>query len=332
MLLIFPIYGIPASGKTTIIRQVVEKLLDQHKEKKISSVKVIELDELLEATDSPFEISTWFDARQQFFKLIADEIEKRLCCENQNESIQIIFAVDNLPLKSLRNRIRSIATKILSQKMTENENTEQQQVFFRSVFIQVDLETALTRNQNRVSKVPSEIIESMITRIEIDRENNDLVLENNNNNNNNNQEQELKNENNINFVNHFISQLLNLNLLKESFSLNEKVLRKLQLENNNDDDNDSQDKKKTFETVGHKFDLLRRQANSWAIQQLIGTKKNESSSSIDMKNFGKVLSEKAFLEVDRRILQEFSASNFDADEILSLLKNVREPFLASFLK
>ena len=170
----------------------------------------------------------------------------------------------------------------------------------------------------------------MMEKIEFDFKT-DLIVENEEEN-----QDEIANKILQHIINDNMNGFENLTMFAAKM-LEEKKIREKQQEN-------TEEFHKASRTLSHKFDLIRRQADSNLIQAILATaKKNDSDNTNNVvKGISKLLSSKKFVEVDRKILdgvlKEFSdeivlrTDDDDLekqmlDEALLRLQSVRDPLL-----
>ena len=108
-------------------------------------------------------------------------------------------------------------------------------------------------------------------------------------------------------------------------------INKYQVNVSTDDEKDEMNAKKlanpeefhrASRTISHQFDLLRRQANASILKQISSSANNNNKER--MQEVAKLLSDKKFIEVDRKILTECGD---DLEQAQVMLQMAREPLL-----
>ena len=349
-LIIIPVYGLPASGKSRIVTSVSKRLFDIN----TTNIAVIELDDILlqhqqqSSSSSSFDITKWFQAREAFHEKIQSKVSKWIATTaspNAKKKNYIIFAVDNLPLKSMRNRIKSQTIKtirdtLLSKMNTStkpNENDEHQEAkdaddekkkplssssfYFFPVGVTISKELALDRNAQRVEKIPPQIIEQMSSRIEHETDY-DLVLDNSS-----------PKADDVGKLETSVVEFVMKNFvaLRCHHDDEQKNNSKYQVNVSTDEDDEINAKRKlanpeefhrASRTIAHQFDLLRRQANASILKQISSSASSNNKERV--QEVAKILSDKKFIEVDRKILTECGD---DLEQAQVMLQMAREPLL-----
>jgi adenylylsulfate kinase-like enzyme len=160
--LLVAVYGLPGAGKSTMVRAAAQRLTAGG-----VAVCVVELDDLLAARrpapDAPFDPAAWLDARDQFIRDVA-----RVAAEAPPDAsvARVVVAVDNLPLRSMRKRLRAAAVAAARDLPTSSLGRH---LAFVTVGCRCSVTIAVERNAARRepgAAVPEQIIRLMGERIE----------------------------------------------------------------------------------------------------------------------------------------------------------------------
>lgn len=192
-LVVLAVYGLPGSSKSTLVREAAAKFAAEYDSSALT-VHIVELDAFLEDPSSSSSSATslwqgpeqWLQAQEKFYAAIASLA--RACCASggggaeKPKKTSVIIAVDNMPLKSMRSRVRSTVTSALVNlhlELSQNKNSSDESTTstssppplsfaFATIGIQCDLAVARERNSKRsgMARVPDSIIELMHPRME----------------------------------------------------------------------------------------------------------------------------------------------------------------------
>ena len=138
--------GLPASGKTTLARQLME-----HYGPCAVHLEYDDIEESLTLGDGDRR-EAWNGARRVALK----QLEEHLLTPGKPRIPRIFFMDDNFHLRGMRKQIHRL---LLAYKP----------IRFGILWMQVTLEECIVRNQNRKRQVPSDVIEKMIQSIETPR-------------------------------------------------------------------------------------------------------------------------------------------------------------------
>jgi len=147
--------GLPASGKTTLARQLVERYTKTH-----HCVVHLEYDAIEDSLSSTAAISDDDDPRRQVWNetrhIVMKRLEEYLSDRPNNVSPRIFLIDDNFHLRGMRKKIHRL---LLGYKP----------IRFGILWMETPLEECVRRNHNRIRPIPSHVMEKMNQIIEVPR-------------------------------------------------------------------------------------------------------------------------------------------------------------------
>lgn len=163
--------GIPASGKSSIAKRILDLSRNHSLE---ASVIVISFDEHIQLNFTGISEGLYKTAREELMMKVEDLLKKLtegspLELKDEQLSIQpdgpsLVILDDNNFYRSMRQRVRSICKTVQCQHV---------QIFMKS-----SLEDAVGRNRQRPEPVPDSIIEKMFNQIETPVNHRTIIIEN----------------------------------------------------------------------------------------------------------------------------------------------------------
>jgi tRNA uridine 5-carbamoylmethylation protein Kti12 len=307
VVVVIALFGLPASGKSTLARAAAEIL---PKASSASVVDIVELDAMLFQHQDPSAASSWqgpeqwFVARDKFYAAVSHLVDQHFVSDaSLSESgVRVVLAVDNMPLKSMRSRVRSAALAGARVRSSSQQNCA---LAFASIGVSCPVEVALHRNAQRsgVARVPDSVIHLMAPRMEYSS---------------------------FDTRTHFVIDGVQSESAALAEVIREKILAPLSVSEFPLIDLAAQQatgaaaaaasKHDSSKTLAHLVDLARRQANGHFMQSL----KAAGTSAELLKRAASTVVEKKFVELDRRIIELVLSGADESDEKQLLEQAVAE--------
>ncbi|KAK1939382.1 L-seryl-tRNA(Sec) kinase [Phytophthora citrophthora] len=143
--------GLPAAGKTTLVKQLVATRSDSRLHERISFDDLYEQQVTADEKSVEFDPENWKMCQQEMLLRVSNRLEKQNDSVRRNESTQLVlFVDDNFQYRSLRKRFFNLATE--------------RNCGFGVLYANVPAETCRERNAGRSKReqVPSEVFERMV--------------------------------------------------------------------------------------------------------------------------------------------------------------------------